>query len=481
MRADPAAQAVTVLLDDVLGHLQGQSMARRGSDDRARQHVRGHLVQRRGQPEQFVGVHPCSSGDHIRERRPPLGQGAGLVEQHHSPSSKSLQRPAALDDHPDTGRPRQPGDECDGGGEEQRAWRRDHEHGDRADRVAAECPRPAGQEQGQRDEKHGKAVGDANERGRLRLRLFHEAYQARVGRLGGDCGGDEVEGGSCVDDTAADVVTDRSLDGERLPGQSGLIQEGVVQEPTIDGNERSRAHQQAVASHDVLHRHLHDPGHHSAQGGARGPLEQQAELAPGPCLCSRLKKPTRGQHHGDHGAGEGLVDRQRAGQGQHSDHVDRQLMASDCPCSPGDRRPKTKDRPGRPAQGRGVRRAEQPRATTADQQQGRCDEEQHVLASAQALHPLMLTATGQARPGRKSSVEVPRGWRVSTRRPVNLVSRSRGTKGPGADGPPACSIVPALRPWTQSGHAGGKRSFSSFDTLKGLSTVEVSASCREES
>jgi hypothetical protein len=53
----------------------------------------------------------------------------------------------------------------------------------------------------------------------------------------------------------------------------------------------------------------------------RGPLQQGAQLAPGPAAGIGLEQTARGQHHGDHRAGQHLTQRQRTGHGQQRDHV----------------------------------------------------------------------------------------------------------------------------------------------------------------
>ena len=64
------------------------------------------LVQRGGQAQQLVGVDPIAGGDDTSASTgPPLGQGAGLVEQHHPPGGEPFQRAAALDDDSDAARP----------------------------------------------------------------------------------------------------------------------------------------------------------------------------------------------------------------------------------------------------------------------------------------------------------------------------------------------------------------------------------------
>lgn len=73
--ADGSRQAVTVHLLDVFGQLQRQSAPGASGDDRAGQHVRRHLVQRRGQSQHLVGVE-TGGGDHVGQDRVALGRGA---------------------------------------------------------------------------------------------------------------------------------------------------------------------------------------------------------------------------------------------------------------------------------------------------------------------------------------------------------------------------------------------------------------------
>ena len=57
------------------------------------------------------------------------------------PSRQSLERATALDDDPEAGGPRQAGDDRHRGGQDQRARRRHHEHGDGSHRIPGQQPR----------------------------------------------------------------------------------------------------------------------------------------------------------------------------------------------------------------------------------------------------------------------------------------------------------------------------------------------------
>ncbi len=66
--------------------------------------------------------------DDRRDRRVPAGQRPGLVQQQRRAPGKPLEHPAALDHHAAPGRHRQPRDQRDRGGQDQRARRRHHQH-----------------------------------------------------------------------------------------------------------------------------------------------------------------------------------------------------------------------------------------------------------------------------------------------------------------------------------------------------------------
>ena len=242
MAADGSLQAVAVHLLDVLGHLQGQPAPGAAGDDRAGQHVRRHLVQGRGESQHLVGVE-TTRGDHLGQDRVSLGQGAGLVEQHHLPAGQGLQRATTLDDDTHVCGPGEPGHDGDRGGQEQRARRCDDQHRDGEYRVTADRPGHPGQDQRERDEVDGDSIGGAHERRRRRLGLLHQADHAGVGGFGGDRGRQQVDRLPRVDHAAAHVVAGDPLDRQRLTGQCRLVQHGSRQQPAVHRDDLSGADQ----------------------------------------------------------------------------------------------------------------------------------------------------------------------------------------------------------------------------------------------
>ena len=103
-----------------------------------------------------------------------------------------------------------PGHDRDGRRQDQRARRRDHEHGERADRVAGDEPRGAGDHERDRDEDHRVPVRDADERRLLPLRLLDQPHDAGVRALGGGRDRAEVDGATRVHRAGADLVALRA-------------------------------------------------------------------------------------------------------------------------------------------------------------------------------------------------------------------------------------------------------------------------------
>ena len=98
-----------------------------------------------------------------------------------------------------------PAIERDRSGQDQRAGRRDDEHGECAHRVAGETPGEPGDHGGQRQEDDRVAVGQPDEGRLLRLGLPHETHDRRVRALGGEPDRAQLEGLAGVGRAAADV------------------------------------------------------------------------------------------------------------------------------------------------------------------------------------------------------------------------------------------------------------------------------------
>ena len=128
----------------------------------ARENVPGHLVQRRCQP-QYLGRLVTAGRDDRRYLRVPAGQGSGLVQQQCRAPGEPLKHSPALDHHPAPRRHRQPRDEGDRGGEDQRARGGDDQHRYRPLRPGHQ-PRGSGPGQAHQQEPDRVAVGKADKR-----------------------------------------------------------------------------------------------------------------------------------------------------------------------------------------------------------------------------------------------------------------------------------------------------------------------------
>ena len=297
----------------------------------------------------------------------PLGQRAGLVEQHHLPGGQAFQRAAALDDDADARGPGQPGHDRDRGGEQQRARRRDDQHRDGADRVTAERPGRGREDERERHEEDGEPVGGAHERRRRGLRLLDQAHHPGVGGLGGRRGRDQLDRLPGVDHAAADVVAGDPLDRQRLPGERGLVQHRRAEQPAVDRDDLSGAHEQAVTERTT-----------SSTGTSTTPPSTRRRAVRGARSTSRLSsRRARAAARASSscplasitviiGAGERLVDRQSAGQREHRDHVDARLAASDRADRPADREDQAQHGTGDPQHARGRRGGQQPRHTARE-------------------------------------------------------------------------------------------------------------------
>ena len=296
------------------------------ADDGRRQHVRRDLLQGGGDAQDVVGG-PAGRGDHVGQVGTAGRQRAGLVEQQDAGPGERLQRPAALDDDPAAGRPADPGHDRDRHREQQRARRRDHEDRQRPDGVAGQDPGQRGHAEGKRDEQQRVPVGQADERRLGRLRLLHQAHDARVRAVLRGRGGKEVERGAGVDRARADRVA-------RLAAWRGATRRSAPTRRASPGR-RSRGRRPARprpaspgSGHPPRRPRSGDRRSRRPRGGGR--CEELARPAPtargGPARGVPLEPVPGREHDGDHRGRERLAEEQRAADRQHGDDVDAGLV-----------------------------------------------------------------------------------------------------------------------------------------------------------
>ena len=251
-----------------------------------------------------------------------MRQGAGLVDHQRAHLRQRFERPAALDQDALLGGAGQSGHERDRYGEDERTWRRYHQHGDRADRIAAPEPGRRRERDGRREEHHGVAVGEARHRRPRALRGIDQADDARIGALGGAPRGGKLECLAGIHRSAHDGIARLLLHRHRFAGQRRLVEH---REPfgdrAVDRHHVALAHHQPVAGLDRRERNLFQRAIAVAHGAAGHAGEQRGHLAAGATLGEALQVLPAGIHQGDHGGGEIFAECERRDHRQRGDDI----------------------------------------------------------------------------------------------------------------------------------------------------------------
>ena len=152
---------------------------------------------------------------------------------------------------------REPGDERDRRGEDQRAWRRDDHDRERPDRVAAYRPGQTRNQDRGREEESGVPVGHPHERGALRLRLLDEPDERRVRALAGGTVRADVERGAGVRRAAEHRHPARRGLRQRLAAQRARVDHRLAAgDRSVDRDDLAGPHDDDVADLDAVDRHL---------------------------------------------------------------------------------------------------------------------------------------------------------------------------------------------------------------------------------
>jgi hypothetical protein len=236
-------------------------------------------VDRGGQRQQF-GRSVITIGDEVAYVGRSDGERAGLVKQHGARFAERLDRAGTLDDDPVASGARESGDERDRRGEDQRAGRGDHDDGQRADRVAADRPGEARDDQRRGEKEPGVAVGHPHERRPVRLRLLDQAHERRVRALGRWTVGAHVKRGTGVRRPAQHRHSRSDRDGQRLAAQRARIDHGLgPDDGPVNRYDLSRSHDDDVARPDLGDGHLLDLVSDTQLRDLRCALDQRRELA----------------------------------------------------------------------------------------------------------------------------------------------------------------------------------------------------------
>ena len=124
-----------------VGNVSARPRSRARAHDRRRQHVRRDLVERGREPQQLVGARASPNASTSATCGTPDVSVPVLSNSSTLPRAERLERAAALDDDAAPGGARDARDDRDRHREDQRARRRHHQDGERADGVAGEQPR----------------------------------------------------------------------------------------------------------------------------------------------------------------------------------------------------------------------------------------------------------------------------------------------------------------------------------------------------
>ena len=221
---DLALDAGPVLLDDVGREREVETVLPRRADDRRGQHVGRHLVERGGQAQQLVRGHVVEHLDvgDLRDARPSACRSCRTAAPSRRASVSSAPPPFTM--IPRRAAREMPATTAIGTARIKRAGRGDHQHAQRAHRVAGQQPGGAGDHERDRDEDHRVAVGHPHERGLLLLRLRDQPDDARVRALGGGRHRSEVDGGPRVHRAGSDRVAVRPLGRAGLAGERRLVE-----------------------------------------------------------------------------------------------------------------------------------------------------------------------------------------------------------------------------------------------------------------
>ena len=240
-----------------LGTSSASPSASRAGDERLRQRMRRELVDAGGEPQRLLG------GDPVRAARTRSSSGWPSVSVPVLSSSTDRALPscsivaAPLTTTPARAQRGEPRAERDRRGQDQRARRRDDEHGERAHRVARKGPGETGDHGRDRQEDRGVAIGDPDEGRALAAGLLDEPHERGVGALGGRPQRAQLERRAGAARPAAHLPAAADRDRQRLAGERRLVDHRLLAlDHPVDRDDLARADDHTVAGNDDLHRHL---------------------------------------------------------------------------------------------------------------------------------------------------------------------------------------------------------------------------------
>ena len=291
-------------------------------DDGGGENVMRGLLQRGAEHQHLVGA--LARGHLDREEpRAADGQRAGLVEQHGVGARQRLERAAALDQDAAPGRLRDAGDEGDRRGQDERARRRRHQHGQAADEIAGDEPGDEGERQRDRQEHQRIAVGKPHERRLGGLRRGHQTHDAGIGALAGDRDA-VISNVSPVFNAPLKAAAPRALTtgiGSPVNADLSIVAICEVTMPSTGTTSPARTSSRSPDG-DLADRHVLDALADAAMRHARRAIDQRAQIVLGAGDRDVLEHIAAGIHQRDHRAGKRLAERQRRAHRHQRDGID---------------------------------------------------------------------------------------------------------------------------------------------------------------
>ena len=206
-----------------------------------------------------------------------------------------------------------------------------------------------GDDQRDRQEEAGVAVGHAHERRALALRLLDEPHERGVRALGGGAIGAHVERRAGVGGAAQHRHAAAQRDRQRLAAERARVDDRLgADDRAVDRDHLAGAHEHDVARHDRVDRHLRERVVDAQLRDPRRTLDQPRQLAPGAAGRRRLERRAAGEHQPDHRSGELLAERQRADHRHERDRVDAEVAVDDHRVPDLERQLRGQQRHGRP-------------------------------------------------------------------------------------------------------------------------------------
>ena len=203
-----------------------------------------------------------------------------------------------------------------------------NEHGQRPDRIAAPQPRPAGEHDRQRQERHGEPVGEPRHRRLRGLSGLDQANDAGIGALGGAVGRRQVERVADVRHAAHDRLAGLLLDRDRLACQRRLIEDGhPFGDKPVHRHDIALADEQPVLRLDDVETNLLKSAVSIADGCPRHASQERRHLAVGAALGKVLQILSARIHQGHDDGGEVLPEHKRAGHGEGGNDVQADIPA----------------------------------------------------------------------------------------------------------------------------------------------------------